>query len=206
MRTVAVLVATVAMLFSQLLIHGASAASVPILSGPYNLMTTNMCQASVPVTNTTVFVPGPNGQVATDVMTIDPNQITFTGTLNPVLLSITFNDGSFTAAGTSWMGDLVFTGTLSGSQPGLTSNPMSSSGTYTNTATQLTLNISGQGTNVYQVLYSDFVGDSARHLDLVNVYTSYNGFGCVEKGTAVYAGRSSIIGPIPGPITPGLSK
>ncbi len=86
-------------------------------------------------------------------------------------------------------GDLVFTGTEQGTQPGISSNSVSSSGTYTNTATQLTLNVSGGSTVTYQVLYSDFEGALARRLDLVSVYNAFGSFACIEQGTAVYAGR-----------------
>lgn len=208
------LLATAAMLLSQMLTNGASAASVPILSGPYNVMTSTVCQASVPQTQTEVDVPGGT----TTIITIDPNETTYTGGLGESLLSVTFHDGSFTATGTSWgAGDLVFTGTDQGAFSGLNPASISSSGTYTNTATQLTLSFAGGGGSItFQVLYSDFFGDQARYLHLVDVYGSGTSpFGCIDQGTAVYAGRSTLATtpdpttPDPttlGPTTPGLSK
>ncbi len=146
-------------------------------------MTTTVCQASVPVIPTVVYVPGPSGNpVTTDVITIDPNETTNTGSLKQLFATATFSGAKVTATGTQWGGDLVFTGTLQGTAPGLTAQALSATFSYTNTATQLTLVVSGVS-EVYQVLYSDVVGGVAHRMDLVKVDTVN---GCVEQGAAVH--------------------
>jgi hypothetical protein len=177
MRTFAALAAAGAILLTQ----AASAATVPKISGVYDLMTTTVCQASVPVIPTEVYVPGSSGPVTTDVITIDPNETTNTGNLKQLFATATFSGAKVTATGTEWGGDLVFTGTSQGTSPGLAAQALSSIFSYTNTATQLTL-IESNGNEVYQVLYSGIVGGVAQRMDLVRVDTVN---GCVEQGMAV---------------------
>jgi len=166
-----------------LLTQAASAATTPKISGVYDLMLTTVCQASVPAKLTTVVVPGPNNSfVTTDIETIDPNESLNTGSLNQVSGTATFSGSNVTLIGTQSSGDLVFTGTAYGTTPGLTSQSVSTTDTYTNTATQLTLTGSSGGF-VYQVLYSGIVRGVAQRADLVRVDTVN---GCIEQGTAVH--------------------
>jgi len=178
---------------AMLLAHGASAA-IPKLSGAYTVETTTVCQASVPVAPTVVDVPPFKGAPATNTILAIGNSGVDTGNIKQILLTVTFSPGganpdagTFQATGTQWGGDLVFTGSEQGTQPGLNQQSVSVQGTYSNTATQLTLKQKG-GANAYTVIYSNVTGGIAMRGDLVSVYAS-NGsslLDCVEHGAAVH--------------------
>ncbi len=84
--------------------YGASAATTPKISGAYNVTTTTVCQASIPLTLTEVYVPGAKGPVTTDIMTINTNISNNTGDLKQLFATITFGAGKVTGAGTQWGG------------------------------------------------------------------------------------------------------
>lgn len=180
---------------AALLSAPAAFAATPKLSGTYNLMTSTVCQASVPVIATEVDVPPFNNvPTTTDILTIDPNETTYTGGLGQMLAAVTFTPGAINPHrgkvalnGTTWGGDLVYTGSGQGTTQGLQQQSASDTGTYAATATTLTLTTSGN-VAVYQILYSNIVGGVAQQAALVQVYTTQNsgGAGCIEHGTATH--------------------
>lgn len=196
MRSFGGLLAAPALLLTLgLSLHGTSAAAaVPKLSGTYNVSTTTICQAAVPIAQTVVDVPPfTTVPTTTTVLTIDPNQTTYTGEVKQLLATVTFTPsktagaGTIVANGTQWGGDLVYTGTEQLTSPGLTQQPLSgASGTYTDSATQLVLIVGN--TNTYQALYSGVVSGITQRIDLVSVYAVPNSGGaeCIERGTAVH--------------------
>ena len=177
------------------LAYGASAAT-PKLSGAYTVETSTICQAAVPVAPTVVDVPGSTGGVphTNSIIAISKNETVNTGSMKQIFLSATFapsaanpNSGSVTASGTSWGGDLVFTGAKQTTQPGLQTQPVSGKGTYSNTATQLSLALGGKP-NIYRVIYSGVTAGIAMRADLVSVYASTGSstLDCIERGEAVH--------------------
>ena len=166
---------------AMLLTEAAWAVPVPSLSGAYNLTSTTVCQASVVWGEKSVDVP-PFKKVptTTDVGTVTS---TSTGNVKQLFITATFATGGvITASGTQWVGDLVFNG-AQGPASGLQTQPISVSGTYSNTTTQLSVTIPGSSPKTYQVLYSNVVGGVAQRVDLADVDTSA---GCVERGMAVH--------------------
>ena len=178
-----------------LLTCGASGAT-PKLSGAYTVETTTVCQASVPVAPTVVDVPPFTKGLPTtnSIIAIDKSATVDTGKLSQILLTATFSPGvanpdagSFLANGNSWDGDLVYTGAEQGTQRGLKPSSFTGKGTYSNTATQLTLTQSGSAT-IYKVVYSNVTGGIALRADLVSVYSSKGSsvLDCIEHGAAVH--------------------
>jgi hypothetical protein len=181
MRTFAALAAAGAILLTQ----AASAATVPKISGVYNVSTTTQCQASIPLTltNACVFPSGSDACVSQQVITVDVNQPNNPGSLTLFSATVTFDAGKATGEGTVWEGDLVWENSNIGQSPGLTTQAWSFTGTYSNTATQLTLTSTVVvASYVFQVRYADIVVGVAQHADLVWVDTVH---GCIEQGTAV---------------------
>lgn len=182
-------------LVAALLPATAAFGATPKVSGTYNVSTSTVCQAAVPVVATEVDVPPfADGLPTTnDVITVDPSETTFTGELQQLFVTATFTPGAGTprqgtvaVEGSFWEGDLVFTGTSQGTTQGITQQSLSQTGTFSVTATTLTLVLSGVST-VYQALYSDIVDGVAQHADLVQVYTppgNNGGAQCIEHGTA----------------------
>ena len=179
---------------AMFLAYGASAAT-PKLSGAYTIETSTVCQAAVPVAPTVVDVPPFKVLPTTDtIIAISKHETVNTGKLKQVFLSVTFapgavnpDAGTIKVNGTSWGGDLVFTGAEQGTQPGLQTKAVSGTGTYSNTATQLSL-VEGSKPNIYRVIYSGVTGGIAMRADLVSVYSSNGGstLDCIEHGTAVH--------------------
>ncbi len=180
---------------AMFLAYGASAAT-PRLSGAYTVETTTVCQAAVPVAPTVVDVPPFSKGVPTtnSIIAIDKGETVNTGAMKQMLLSATFipgkvnpNAGSITVNGTSWGGDLVFTGTEQGSKPGLKTQTQSGKGTYSNVGTELSLTLSGKP-NVYHAIYSGVANGIAARADLVSVYSSTGGstLDCIEHGAVVH--------------------
>lgn len=177
------------------LAYGASAAA-PKLSGVYTVATSTVCQAAVPVAPTVVDVPPFKGGLPTtdSIIAIDKTATVNTGSMKQIFVSATFapgaatpNAGALTVNGTSWGGDLTFTGTEQGTQAGLQTQTVSGKGTYSNTATQLSLALGGKP-NIYRVIYSGVAAGIAMRADLVSVYSSNGGstLDCIEHGTAVH--------------------
>jgi hypothetical protein len=179
---------------AMFLAYGASAAT-PKLSGTYTIETSTVCQASVPVAPTVVDVPPFKVLPTTDtIFAISKKETIYTGKMNQFFASATFAPGavnpyagSITVNGTSWGGDLVFTGAEQTTQRGLKTQTVSGGkGTYSNTATQLSL-VLGKP-SVYRVIYSGVTNGIAMRADLVSVSSSTGTatLDCIEHGTAVH--------------------